>query len=226
MGTITNIEAQKKNPDRFSVFVDESYGFSVSLYVLAKNKLKVGQEISDEFLNSLLTADLSETLYSKALAFISYRPRTEKEVRDKLRLLAAKFSKPIYASMNWNLLFDATIQKLHEISLLNDENYIKQYFDSVNNSKRPPSNAKLMNFLRKKGISKELVEESLVNLDISPELEIENAQKVFSKKISKFSQKDGKFAQQDKAKIWRYMASKGYTSDTIKALFDSLSQVY
>ena len=45
MEKITAIKQQVKNPQRYSIFVDEKYSFSLSELALINSELKIGQEV-------------------------------------------------------------------------------------------------------------------------------------------------------------------------------------
>lgn len=47
MPNITKITTQKKRKDRYNIFVDEKYAFSVDEEVLLKFQLKKGMELDD-----------------------------------------------------------------------------------------------------------------------------------------------------------------------------------
>lgn len=47
MPFITKISAQKKNTERFNIFLDEKYAFSVDADVLVKFELTKGKELDD-----------------------------------------------------------------------------------------------------------------------------------------------------------------------------------
>lgn len=47
MPFITKISTQKKNTERFNIFLDDKYAFSVDADVLVKFELKKGKELDD-----------------------------------------------------------------------------------------------------------------------------------------------------------------------------------
>src|SRR3972149_11751663 len=80
---ITDIAAQKKR-ERFNIFLDGEFAFGVSAELRFTKKLEVGQNLTQKEVESIVEADQTERLFNKALRFLSYRPRSEKEVRDDL----------------------------------------------------------------------------------------------------------------------------------------------
>src|SRR3989338_4962085 len=81
---ITGIELQKKQKIRRNIFLDGKFAFSISLEILLKNKLEVGQNLTERKIQELIRADQIKKLTDNALKFLSYRPRSEKEVKDNL----------------------------------------------------------------------------------------------------------------------------------------------
>jgi regulatory protein len=82
---ITKLETQKKNPNRRSIFADGEFVLGVSLETLLKAGLRTGDEITSEQLKSLLHEEESAEAKRVALRYLAHRPRTAKEIRDKLR---------------------------------------------------------------------------------------------------------------------------------------------
>jgi regulatory protein len=143
MQRITAIEPQQKNPQRVSVYLDEGFAFGLSRVVAAW--LKVGQELSDEKIASLKAEDERETVYQKALHFLSYRPRSSAEVRQNLT------NRDISET-----LVDETIQRLQQTGLVNDEAFARAWVDNRNEF-HPRSKSALRMELRRKGLSDEIV---------------------------------------------------------------------
>src|SRR5574340_1235861 len=82
MGTITALKVQKRNPNRVNVYLDGEFAFGLARIVAAW--LRVGMMLSDEKIEALQIQDAGEAAYQQALRFISYRPRSEMEIRKKL----------------------------------------------------------------------------------------------------------------------------------------------
>ncbi len=76
---ITAIEPQQRNPQRVNVYLDGAFAFGLTRITAAW--LQVGQEISEEKIASLQAEDANEIAYQKALHFLSYRPRSSREIR-------------------------------------------------------------------------------------------------------------------------------------------------
>ena len=81
MPIITKITTQKKRTDRYNIFVDEKYAFSVDEEVLLKFQLKKGKEIDSLVLSQIQFHDEIQKAFTAALDYLSYRMRSEAEVR-------------------------------------------------------------------------------------------------------------------------------------------------
>ena len=80
---ITALQAQKRNPQRVNVYLDGEFAFGLSRITAAW--LQIGQVLSEEKIVELQAADEIEVAYQKALHYLSFRTRSEDEVRKNLR---------------------------------------------------------------------------------------------------------------------------------------------
>ncbi|WP_235425115.1 hypothetical protein [Heyndrickxia ginsengihumi] len=85
MPTITKISVQKNNPERYNIFLDGQYRFSVDEEVLARFQLLKGKEISSFELDHIMLQDDIRKGVNIAIQFLSFRMRSEKEIKDYLR---------------------------------------------------------------------------------------------------------------------------------------------
>jgi len=147
MRTITAIEPQKKNPRRVNVYLDGEFAFGLAGKVAAW--LKVGQTLAEEKIASLQAEDEQESVYQKALHFLSYRPRSTAEVRQNLN----KHNVP-------EALIAATLERLQCSGLVNDEAFARAWVENRSEF-RPRSKSALKMELRRKGLDDEIVQSVL-----------------------------------------------------------------
>lgn len=202
--TITKIEKQKKNKDRWNVFIDGAFASGVNSDTLLKFQLKSGDEIDENKLKEI--QDFDEYLYSKKIAFdfLSYRIRSEKELKDKLK------GKDISRAS-----IERTIEHLKELKLINDEEFARQLISEKLSSK-PAGKAVLRQKLMQKGISFKLSEEILKEYfseDNEKEFVISNFDKYFRRV-------EGLDRQQKRKKMFDYLARKGFDFDIIKQVIN------
>ncbi len=139
-----------------SIYLDGEYSFGLSRIVAAW--LQVGQKISDAKIAALKSSDTGEVAYQKALRLISNRPRTEKEIRE--RLARDEFDERI---------IDSILIKLRESGLVADTQYAKQWVEN-RNELHPRSQRLIRMELRKKGIEDETIDQVLKDSAEDPEL--------------------------------------------------------
>ncbi len=149
---VTKIESQKKHRGRKSVFADGEFLIGISDETLMATGIRSGDELGAEKLRVLKEIEQLNSARRTALRYLATRPRTEREIRDKLR--EKEFS-------------DADIRKvLDELlrsNLVNDAEFARMYLrDAL--QRRPPGRLLLKQKMLLLGLHKELIEESLNEL--------------------------------------------------------------
>lgn len=144
-----------------------------------------------------------ERLYNKALRFLSYRARSEKEIRERLQ----KAKAPIET-------IDKIIVKLKEYNFLNDVEFAKSWIE--NRIKLNPRSLKVIKMeLRQKGISEEIIE----NLEFKVDCDKELAKKLSEKKAEKMK---GLSKEEIQKKLYGYLTRRGFNYETIKRSVDEI----
>jgi regulatory protein len=151
MARITAIEPQKREPDRVNIHLDGTYAFGLSRLVAAW--LKVGQELADERIASLQRQDAAERAYQQAMLFLSYRARSEAEIRQNLR----KHEVP-------DEIIEQTLQRLRENRLADDASFAHSWVEN-RSTFRPRSRRALSVELRRKGLSEADTQAALAGVD-------------------------------------------------------------
>ena len=85
MPTITAVQAQQHDPERVSVFLDGKFAFGATAMAAYSQRLTVGRDLSEEEVASLTRDDEIDRAFAAALNFLSFRPRSVREVRDYFR---------------------------------------------------------------------------------------------------------------------------------------------
>jgi regulatory protein len=151
MAKITAIESQKRDPDRVSIYLDGEYAFGLERLVAAW--LTVGQELGEDKIAALKTADASERSYQQALLFLSFRARSEAEIRQNLR----KHDVP-------EDVIEQTLERLRENRLADDSQFARAWVEN-RNSFRPRGRRALAAELRQKGLTDEIASSALAGLN-------------------------------------------------------------
>src|SRR5690625_7953777 len=89
MEKIFRITTQKKNKQRYNIFLThekgDQYSFSVDEAILIEYRLHKGMELSKDLIEKLKENDNFYKSYSLAINYLSYRMRTKKEMRSEER---------------------------------------------------------------------------------------------------------------------------------------------
>ncbi|TDM05300.1 recombination regulator RecX [Macrococcus lamae] len=81
---ITMIEVQKNNKDRFNLYINGEFSMGIDSATYVHFNLKKDDEISKERLAEIKIYDDYRKAINRAINYLSYKKRTEKEVRDYL----------------------------------------------------------------------------------------------------------------------------------------------
>ncbi|WP_342598988.1 recombination regulator RecX [Psychrobacillus sp. FSL H8-0483] len=204
MPIITRIGRQKNNNERYNIYLDEKYAFSVDEAVLIKYQLTKGKVIEAFTLDEIVFDDEVRKAYNKAINFLSYRMRSEHEVKQKL--LMSEYGEAVILE---------AIRKLYEHGFLNDENFSKALIETQKkNSKKGPG--AIRQELKKKGIEKDLTEEVLASYSEEEQLTIA---RTLTEKI--INQYQSKTPRQIKQKVQDTLQRKGYNFTIISQAIDS-----
>jgi regulatory protein len=187
---ITALKIQKKNNNRVSVYLDHEYAFGLSRIVAGW--LEVGQQLSEEKIMELKAKDDVEVALQKALNFLSYRPRSEKEVRQNLKIKHGIIEEDI---------IDLIIERLKSGGLVDDSNFAELWVENRNEF-RPRGSRALRTELRQKGSDEEIIALSLKDLD-----EDKLALKAARKQSRKYKQLEW---DQFRKKLTGFLARRGF----------------
>jgi regulatory protein len=149
---ITRIENQKKRPGRKNIFADGEFLIGVGAETLLRFGLRTGDEVSPDLLGRIQQMEEQLGAKTAALHFMSVRPRTEREVRDKLR--EKEFGDGEIARV---------IADLKSTSLLNDAEFARLFIRNAITLK-PTGSALLKRKLFLLGVDKGTVEEALTEV--------------------------------------------------------------
>ena len=205
--TITQITKQKQNPKRYNIYLNDEYSFSVHEDVLVSNRLLKGKEIDEITIKNVLEEEEKNKIWQRALKYISYRPRTAKEVRE--HLLHQDYEPEII-----NIVMD----KLQQQDWINDSRYAQE-FTKQRIKLKPRGKKQIAQELKLKGIPIEEIELSLKSIDYNTEYQM--AIILASKKYHQLKDKDWQTIQR---KIGSYLQRKGFSFDVIHDVFHQLKE--
>ncbi len=198
---ITSIKQQVKRSDRYSIFVDGKYVFSLSEVALLESKLVNGQELSEEQVGKYKQLSADDKLYNLALRYVAIRPRTKWEIKTYLE---RKKASPT--------LLDILLNKLSNIELIDDEKFALSF---VNDRRllRPTSRRKMIMELRKKHVTDDIIQKAIGH-------EITDEQTALQTIVER-KRRQTKY--QDNLKLMQYLARQGFDYNDIKTAIQNKS---
>lgn len=148
--------------------------------------------------------DQFEKLFNRTLRYLSYRPRSEKEVREYLQKKKAE-----------SPTIEKIVAKLKEHKFINDEEFAQWFVRSRTASK--PKAARIIKMeLRRKGISEEILGE-VINDEGLRINDLENAKRLLDKKIDKYKSLD---RNEIYKKLGGFLARRGFDWEVVKKAID------
>ncbi|MDI3340543.1 MAG: RecX family transcriptional regulator [Sphaerobacter sp.] len=203
-GTITQIADQVRDPNRVNVFLDGEFAFGLARELVDRHGLMVGQELTAAEVAALLRADEAERATQAALHFLSYRPRSEREVRDRLHRRG--FSDEAIA---------AAIERLERWRYLDDAAFARFWVE--NRAEHQPRGRRALRAeLRAKGVEPELVE---VAIDEVGGDEQAAALALARKRVTALRGLDPSV---QRRRLAGYLQRRGYDWDTVRRVLDAV----
>lgn len=203
MNEITAILPQVKDKRRCNIYIDGRFCCGLTLEATVKNRLKVGQIVTEEKLAEIQLESEKDTAFDKALTHLSATRKTEKQIRT---FLAGKGYLPV--------VVDYVVEKLRGYDFLNDGEYADAYVESVSARK----GGRLIRMeLKGKGVSDEEIERALSERE-------EGAEEEAAKAILTKYMRNKPFDKETLSKAYRYLMGKGFDYETAKAALASLGE--
>jgi regulatory protein len=150
-GTITSLRFQKRTRDRVNIYLDGTFAFGLS--ALDAAKLRVGQILTDRDIERLRDLDVEQKAYDRAVRFLAYRPRSETEVRDRLK-----------RSDTDQRVIEAVIGRLRAQGYLDDADFARFWVEERQRFS-PRSAYALRQELRRKGLDDSTIASAVSGLD-------------------------------------------------------------
>jgi len=201
---ITSI-VQRKNSSKCKIFFNDESSIECSLDLIIKYNLGKNSIINDKLENAILKEQNIFDIKQTALNYASYKPRTNFQVKNKLKEKGFNSSE-----------IQIAIDFLTEFNLLNDEKYAKIFIKDYL-LKKPCGKNKLKQELYKRGISKNLIEDS-VNKYFPDNKTMDLAKKASEKKLRTISYKP---IDKQKKSLISFLQRQGFNWNIIKEMLDS-----
>jgi regulatory protein len=199
-GTVTAIRTQKRRRDRANVYLDEAYAFSLQVILAAE--LRIGQALSDAEIRALQARDMGESVYDAALRYLSFRPRSEQEIR---RYLARRDLS--------EQATDEVLARLSRLGFSNDRQFAAFWVEN-REAFRPRGRWALRAELRQKGVADEVIEDALSEVD-----EEQSAQRAAEQALRRYARND---EQTFRRRLLAYLQRRGFGYGVARRVTDRL----
>ncbi len=197
-GIITALKIQKRNKERVNVYLDDEYTLAVTAVVATG--LKKGQYLTDSQIEKLKSQDERAKAYNRALRFLGYRARSQREIE---RYLEDKGYSPGAVT--------ATVERLLGERYLDDEAFARAWLEDRKRF-RPRGQQALRYELKQKGLGDEIIDAALADLD-----EMELAWKAVERKLDQWGSLD---QTNFKKKLFGFLGRRGFDYEVIYTVFD------
>ncbi len=216
---ITALEPQAHHPDRVNVFVDGAFRCGLALEIAYGGGLRVGDEITEERLAELERKDLLWKAREAAFNLLSYRARSEAELRQRLR--RKEFPDDVV---------EACVADLVEKGYVDDASFAASFVrDRVRG--KPRGSRRLVQELRAKGVEPDTaasaIEETFAAEDVT-ELELAReaarawARRAFGGRTTAPAESDSESRQAARRRLYGYLARRGFPGDVIRTVMDEV----
>jgi len=190
---ITALKVQKKNPNRVSVYLDGEFAFGVSRIVAAW--LRVDQVLTEEKIASIKQQETQEAALQKALLLLSYRPRAEAEIRQRLEKAGFETG-----------AIDPVIERLRASGLVQDAGFARDWVEN-RGAFRPRSHKMLTYELRRKGVTEDAIQQALDETSPDDELAYQAAVR-YARKLT------GTDPDEFRRRLLAFLARRGFSYET------------
>lgn len=197
---ITAAEPRRKG--FFQLYIDGEPAVKIDMQVFLTSSYKVGSEIDDDELYELIQTSEKRRASEKALYLLEHRSHSKKELQDKIKRsgISADIAK-------------AAAEHMEDIGLVNDGDYARNFARTLIYRKKFAKN-RIKQELKQKGISDDIIEELMSELEGTEELSSPSAvvRDILIRKYPKFAE-DEKIKRRAVSAMMRL----GYSYDDIRA---------
>jgi regulatory protein len=204
MPKITKIEVQKKNKERFNLYLDDEFEMGIDIDTFVYFNLNKGQIVEAKDMEEIQSYEQYRQAVNAAIQYISYRKRTDHEVIQ--HLTKKEISESVIAKV---------IDYCHEQKLIDHNDYANSLKNTmILTTDKGPGIYKQK--LREAGIEQLIIDE--YSQIYEQEQSMEDILKVANKILK---QKKGPLVKR-KEKLTQSLMQKGYSFEKIKEVMDEM----
>ncbi|HET8521929.1 MAG TPA: RecX family transcriptional regulator [Thermomicrobiales bacterium] len=203
-GQITRLSPQTHDPDRLNVELDGEFAFGIGAELAEATGLAAGMNLTVEQVKELLARDQVGKAIEAAIRLLTRRPRSEREIRQRLRQKG--FDAPA---------IDAAIARLEDWRYLDDADFARFWVEN-RESHKPRGRRLLEQELRQKGIDRDLITETI------DAAELDERAAALDLGRAKLRTYGGLDTMTTRRRLGSYLARRGYDFSVVRATLDQL----
>lgn len=202
MSKITEIKIAKGRVKRVKVFLDGEPALDLLAETALQERLQEGQEISQGRLDTLKGKDRLQRCLNTALRFLGYRPRSEKEIRQRLQRHGFDGEYP-----------EKALAKLKEQGLVDDIAFARFWIE--NRETFSPRSRRLIKLeLQRKGLSNDVIEQVIG--------EIDDGESAYRAAVKRAPRLAGKDYQEFRKRLGAYLGRRGFNYSIINEITERI----
>jgi regulatory protein len=201
---VTAIEQQQRDPERVSVSLDGVFAFGLPTMVAVQEGLRVGDLLSDGQIARLRALDEQAKAVNAAMNLLASRPRSVREVRDRLK------RKGFPAET-----IDAAVAKLEGWRYVDDEAFARYWVEN-REANKPRGRRLLEQELRLKGVDRETIRQTIDETELD---EGSAALHLGRTKLRTYGNLDPPVARR---RLGAFLIRRGYGYDVVKPVLEQL----
>jgi len=151
MGTITAINSQRRNPDRYSIFIDGEFVLGIDKKTVEDMDLRVGKLVDEKDLEKITSQEELNKAQAYALMLLGYRERSLREIKIRMRQKGYE-----------EKLVEKVVKYLKDRNLINDKRFTQLWAES--RIKKGYGRWRIQSELEQKGVNREIADEILKDL--------------------------------------------------------------
>ena len=199
---VSALKVQSRNPKRVNVYLDGHFAFGLAK--IEAIRLRVGQELDEAAITRLQQADTEEQAYERALKLLSIRPRSEDEIRRKLREHKVA-----------DETLEAVLAHLRRAGLVDDAAFANYWVEN-RSTFRPRSQRMLKAELKRKGVGEAALAQALTTTN-----DAEAAYALAAKRVRSAKLAEGPYPE-FRRRLGDYLARRGFDFETIGPIVERL----
>lgn len=204
---ITAIIKQQRG-DRYNLYADEVFLLGISTDALLRNGLAVGDELSEEDVARLADEDGFSKALAKAYDYLSRRPHSEAELRQKL-------ARKDYEAAN----IEAVVNHLAERKYLDDEAFAKLWIEQRGSAR---GERLLRQELRQKGVDAAVISKVLMERETGND-PLATSREVALRRYARLKNESWNVVY---ARLSGYLSRRGFSADHIRTILTEIKTMH